>query len=63
MACIVVTLHWPATSLNQAFPCNRNFMADLAQQVRREGHGEDNRARLRWKQIRMLHIEFARARR
>ena len=63
LTCLIITLKWPATSLNQAFPRKQNFVESLAQEVDRQSLGGESKARLYWRRVRMVHVEFARARR
>lgn len=60
---IVLTLKWPATSFNQAFPKTEGFFNSLAQQMENASGEIQKPARLHWRKVRMLYIEFARARR
>ena len=61
---VVITLRWSATSMNQAFPAEGgSFLDSLRQQAAPDPRTPSGRAKLRWREVRMLFIEFKRARR
>jgi len=60
--CIALTLRWPTTSLNQAFPTQKGSFMETQRQ-RLDPSTPSGRAKLRWRQVRMLFVQFRRARR
>ena len=61
---LVITLRWPANSGNQAFPDQSGlFKGTVQRQAPPDARTPSGRARLWWREVRMLLIEFNRARR
>lgn len=63
MSAIVLSLRWPATSLNQALEMPMRTPPPKGKYRSAEQQAASERAQHRWGQIKMLHIEFLRARR
>lgn len=63
MSAIVLSLRWPATSLNQALERPMRTPPPKGKYRSAEQQAASERAQHRWGQIKMLHIEFLRARR
>ncbi len=63
MSAIVLSLRWPATSLNQALELPIHTPPPKGKYRSPEQQAASERARHRWGQVKMLHVEFYRARR
>ncbi|DBA87178.1 TPA: hypothetical protein ACH3X2_005182 [Trebouxia sp. C0005] len=63
MSAIVLSLRWPATSLNQALELPIHTPPPKGKFRSPEQQAASERARHRWGQVKMLHVEFYRARR
>ncbi|KAL3138198.1 hypothetical protein ABBQ38_005422 [Trebouxia sp. C0009 RCD-2024] len=63
MSAIVLSLRWPATSLNQALEMPIHTPPPKGKYRSPEQQAASERAQHRWGQIKMLHVEFYRARR
>ena len=63
MSAIVLSLHWPATSLNQALEMPVHTPPPKSKYRSAEQQAASERAQHRWGQVKMLHVEFYRARR
>lgn len=63
MSAIVLSLRWPATSLNQALEMPVHTPPPKSKYRSPEQQAASERAQHRWGQVKMLHVEFYRARR
>lgn len=63
MSAIVLSLRWPATSLNQALEMPVHTPPPKSKHRSPEQQAASQRAQHRWGQVKMLHVEFYRARR
>lgn len=63
MSAIVLSLRWPATSLNQALEMAVHTPPHKSKYRSPEQQAASQRAQHRWGQVKMLHVEFYRARR
>ena len=63
MSAMVLSLRWPATSLNQAFETVHRTPPPKGKIRSPEQQAASERAQHRWGQIKMLYVEFHRARR